>query len=140
MERQDGIIHSLLGAGTRYEGKLFFEGRARIDGDFAGEVHSDGLLVVGPAATVRGALHVGTVIVQGGSVEGDIHATDLVELHSPARVRGDIRTQALYLGKGVVFDGSCVMGEVLALDDKPAIGRSAEATSPDGYKDQPTRS
>lgn len=140
MERQDAIIQSLLGAGARYEGKLFFDGRARIDGDFAGEVHSDGLLIVGPEATVRGVLRVGTLIVQGGAVEGDIHATELVELHPPARVRGDIRTQAVYMGKGVVFDGSCVMGEVLALDDKPPVSRSAEDTSPDGYKDQPTRS
>lgn len=139
MERQDAIIHSLLGAGARYEGKLFFEGRARIDGDFAGEVHSDGLLVIGPEATVTGALHVGILIVQGGTVEADVHATELVELHAPARVRGDIRTQALYLGKGVVFDGSCAMGEVIALEERPAGGRSAEDTSPDGYKDQPTR-
>ena len=54
MAPADTILHSLLGAGTRYEGKLFFEGRARIDGRLEGEVHSDGLLVVGPEATVQG--------------------------------------------------------------------------------------
>mgnify|MGYP000152116210 CR=1 FL=1 len=27
MEPEDAILHSLLGAGTRYEGKLFFDGR-----------------------------------------------------------------------------------------------------------------
>jgi cytoskeletal protein CcmA (bactofilin family) len=139
MERQDAVIHSLLGAGTRYEGKLFFEGRVRIDGDFEGEVQSDGLLVVGPEATIKGAIRVRTLIVQGGRVEADIHATELVELHAPAQVRGDIRTQALYMDKGVVFDGTCVMGQVLQLDDRPAPSRSAEDTSPDGYKDQPTR-
>ena len=49
---EDTVIHALLGAGTRYEGKLFFEGRARIDGDFEGEVYSEGLLVVGEEATI----------------------------------------------------------------------------------------
>lgn len=140
MERQDAVIHSLLGTGTRYEGKLFFEGRVRIDGDFQGEVHSDGLLVVGPEATIKGVIRVHTLIVQGGRIEADIHATDLVELHAPAHVRGDIRTQALYMDKGVVFDGSCVMGEVLQLDEQSSRPRSAEDTSPDGYRDQPTRS
>jgi cytoskeletal protein CcmA (bactofilin family) len=139
MQREDAVIHALLGAGTRYEGKLFFEGRVRIDGDFEGEVQSDGVLVVGEEATIRGVLRVGTLIVKGGTVEGDIHAVELVELHAPARIRGDIRTQALYMDKGVVFDGSCVMGQVVDLDDRPVAARSAEDTSPDGYKDQPSR-
>lgn len=139
MDRENPVIHSLLGAGTRYQGKLFFEGRIRIDGDFEGEIESDGLLVVGPEATVKGAVRVHTLIVRGGRVEADIQATELVELHAPAQIRGDIRTQALYIDRGVVFDGSCVMGEVLALEDRTGPARSADDTSPDGYKDQPTR-
>ncbi len=140
MSHESAVIHSLLGAGARYEGKLFFEGRVRIDGDFEGEVHSDGLLIVGEQASIKGAIHVHTLIVHGGSIEGDVFATELVELHAPARVRGDIRTQALYMDKGVIFDGSCVMGEVVGLDERSASRRSAEDTSPDGYRDQPTRS
>ena len=140
MESNDAVIHSLLGAGTRYEGKLFFEGRVRIDGDFQGEVQSDGILILGPEATVKGVIRVHTLIVQGAAIEADIHATELVELHAPAHVRGDIRTRALYMDKGVIFDGSCVMGQVVELDARPAPGRAADDTSPDGYKDQPTRS
>ena len=139
MEPDDAILHSLLGAGTRYEGKLFFDGRVRIDGDFSGEVQSDGLLVVGPEATIRGVVRVHSLIVKGGRIEGDIHATELVELHAPAQIRGDIRTKALFVDTGVVFDGECSMGEVIALQERTGPGRSAEDTSPDGYKDQPTR-
>jgi len=139
MQDQHAVIHALLGAGTRYEGKLFFEGRARIDGEFEGEVFSEGLLVVGEEASIKGAIRVHTLIVRGGQIQGDIHATELVELHAPAEVRGDIRTQALFMEKGVLFDGSCVMGEVLELEDPPVSQRSAEDTSPDGYKDQPNR-
>ena len=139
MQRDDSVIHSLLGAGTRYEGKLFFDGRARIDGEFDGEVFSEGLLVVGEAASVRGAIRVHTLIVVGGKVDADIHATELVELHAPAEVRGDIRTQAIFMVKGVLFDGSCSMGEVFELSPEPESSRSAEDTSPDGYKDQPKR-
>ncbi|MBW2548812.1 MAG: polymer-forming cytoskeletal protein, partial [Deltaproteobacteria bacterium] len=80
-----------------------------------------------------------TLIVRGGKIDGDIHATELVELHAPAQIRGDIRTQALFMDKGVLFDGSCVMGEVHDLDDSAGSPRSAEDTSPDGYRDQPNR-
>ena len=140
MQDQDAILHALLGAETRYEGKLFFEGRARIDGEFEGEVFSEGLLVVGEEASIKGVIRVHTLIVRGAKIEGDIHATELVELHAPAQVRGNIRTQALFMDKGVLFDGSCIMGEVLELEDTPLSPRSAEDTSPDGYRDQPNRS
>jgi cytoskeletal protein CcmA (bactofilin family) len=139
MQDHEPVIHALLGAGTRYEGKLFFEGRARIDGVFEGEVFSDGVLIIGEEATIKGAIRVHTLIVHGGKIDGDIHATELVELHAPAQVRGDIRTQALFMDKGVLFDGSCVMGEVHELHERPASPRSAEDTSPDGYRDQPNR-
>jgi cytoskeletal protein CcmA (bactofilin family) len=138
MEPPDPILHSLLGAGTRYQGKLFFDGRVRIDGDFRGEVHSDGLLVVGPTAVLHADVHVHTLIVQGGTIEGNIQATELVELHAPARVRGNIRTPTLFVDKGAIFDGDCVMGEIVPLEPAPD-SRSADDTSPDGYKDQPTR-
>ncbi len=140
MHDDDAVIHALLGAGTRYEGKLFFEGRARIDGEFEGEVQSDGLLVVGDEAIVRATIRVGALIVRGGRVDGDIHATELVELHAPAVVHGDIRTQTLFLDRGVVFEGACVMGDVRELDGPSAEPRAADDTSPDGYKDQPIKS
>lgn len=138
MHDDDAVIHALLGVGTRTRGKLFFEGRARIDGDFEGEVQSDGLLVVGEEAAVRGEIRVRALIVLGGRIDGDIHATELVELHAPAVVRGDIRTQTLFLDKGVVFEGSCIMGDVQELG--VASSRAADDTSPDGYKDQPINS
>lgn len=103
-------IHALLGVGTRYEGKLLFEGRVRIDGRFQGEIVSDGVLIVGHGAEVDAKINVGTLIVQGGSVRGDVRAAELVEIHAPGRVDGDIEAPELFIEKGVVFEGRCVMG------------------------------
>ena len=47
-------VQALLGAGTRYEGKLAFEGCVRIDGEFEGEVRTDGILILGDTARVSG--------------------------------------------------------------------------------------
>jgi cytoskeletal protein CcmA (bactofilin family) len=144
MGQDDLVLQSLLGAGTRYEGKLFFDGRVRIDGDFDGEVRSEGLLVVGDQAVVRGEIHVGTLIVRGGIIEGDVHASELVELHAPARVRGDIHTPALFLDRGAQFDGACVMGEVHQLGPESAPARpsevGADAPASSHQMDQPKRS
>ena len=39
-------INAFLGAGTVYQGQLSFQGAVRIDGNFVGEVHSEGTLIV----------------------------------------------------------------------------------------------
>ena len=101
-------IHTLLGRGTSFEGKLTFEGTVRIDGRLTGEVFSDDVLVVGEGAQVKAKIEVGTLIVEG-NIEGNIHATQLVELHAPARVHGNIETPQLFIDKGVIFEGSCKM-------------------------------
>src|SRR4051812_17209558 len=46
-------ITALLGRGTRFEGKLHFEGRVRIDGVFKGEIKSDDVLIIGDGAEVH---------------------------------------------------------------------------------------
>ena len=133
MRQEDIAIHALLAAGTRYEGKLFFDGRVRIDGDFEGEVISEGLLVVGQGGTVRGTVRVGTLIVLGGRVQAEIYATELVELHAAARVQGDIHTPALFIDRGAIFDGSSVDAEVYPLDTDTDTGADS------AYSDQPTK-
>src|SRR4029079_9584161 len=50
-------ITSLLGRGTRFEGKLYFEGRVRIDGVFKGEIKSDDTLIIGDGAAAPAELH-----------------------------------------------------------------------------------
>jgi len=38
-------LTALLGRGTRFDGKLYFTGRLRIDGNFSGEIRSEDVLV-----------------------------------------------------------------------------------------------
>jgi cytoskeletal protein CcmA (bactofilin family) len=102
-------LRALLGRGTGFEGKLTFEGRIRIDGEFSGEIFSEGVLIVGEGAQVRAEIEVGTLIVRGGSVWGEIRATELVEIYAPARVYGNIRAPQVFLDKGVIFEGNCSM-------------------------------
>ncbi len=101
-------INALLGRGSEFEGKLTFQGTVRIDGRFAGEIYSDGTLVVGEGAEVQAEIRVANVMVYG-DVTGNVVATGAVELHAPAQLRGNITSPALHIDKGVFFDGSCQM-------------------------------
>src|SRR5215831_15261388 len=97
-----GEINTLLGKGSEFEGKLTFEGTVRVDGKISGEIFSDDVLVVGEGAQVNAEIEVGVIIVEG-SVTGNIRAKRAVELHAPARMRGNIETPSLFIDKGVVF-------------------------------------
>lgn len=104
-------LQALLGKGTEFEGKLTFEGRVRIDGIVRGSIFGQDVLILGPSAEVRADVDVGTLIVRGGAIWGEVKAARLVELYAPARVYGDITTAQLYLDKGVTFEGRCHMLE-----------------------------
>ncbi len=117
------VLRTLLGPGSRFEGKLTFEGRIRIDGEFRGEIFSDDVLIVSEDGEVRADIEVGTLIVRGGSVWGNVRANQLVEIHAPGRVHGDIRAPQLFLDKGAHFEGNCSMLEEESDEpgDSPAV-------------------
>ncbi len=102
-------ITALLGHGTRFEGKLFFEGRVRIDGVFRGEIRSDDVLIIGEGADIEAEIEVGTVIIKGGSVTGNVRAKTAIELYVPANVTGDLHSPEIFIDKGVQFSGNCTM-------------------------------
>jgi len=109
-------LMALLGEGASFEGKLVFEGRVRIDGNFRGEISSEGTLVIGDRATVEASISVGSLIVLGGTVRGDVRAQHTVELHAPAKVFGNITAPQLAIDRGVVFEGQSRVAEN---DDAP---------------------
>jgi cytoskeletal protein CcmA (bactofilin family) len=132
-----GEIHALLGRGTEFEGKLTFDGRVRIDGTFRGEIWSDGMLVFGDGAKIDAKIEVGTLIVRGGELRGEVKATELVELHAPAHVLCDIDAPQLFIDKGVHFEGRCTMAnaEVHEIDEAPEEVMEAEPEEADSDAD-----
>jgi cytoskeletal protein CcmA (bactofilin family) len=105
-------LTSLLGEGAAFEGKLLFEGRVRIDGKFHGEIASDDVLVIGERADVDAKIEVGSLIVLGGTLRGEVRAQKTVELHAPAKVFGNITAPQLVIDRGVQFEGQSRIAEV----------------------------
>lgn len=103
-----GEVHTLLGKGSEFDGKLTFEGQVRIDGKFTGQIVTKDVLVIGDGARVMAEIQAGTVIING-TVEGNVRATQIIELHMPARVKGNLESPAIQMDKGVIFEGSLKM-------------------------------
>ncbi len=115
-----GEVHTLLGKGSEFDGKLTFEGQVRIDGKFSGQIFTKDTLVIGDGARVNAEVSAGTVIIHG-QVEGNIKATQVIELHQPGRVKGNLEAPALSMDRGVIFEGSLKMEN---------LGKAPEAPPP----------
>lgn len=122
-------LNALLGRGTRYSGKLHFDGRVRIEGQFDGEIRGDDVLVIGDGADIEGDIEVGVCIVTGGRVRANIRARDAIELHAPATVIGDLHAPNVFIDRGVQFEGNCKMAPLDGDDDAPTLAhQAAQAT------------
>ncbi len=106
-------VHTILGPESSFEGKLVFDGTVRIDGNFKGQIKTDNVLVIGQGARVEATIEVGSIVVNG-EVIGDVTAKQLVEIHAPGKLRGNISTPQLMIAKGVIFEGSCKMEAAVA--------------------------
>jgi cytoskeletal protein CcmA (bactofilin family) len=105
-----GGINAFLGEGAEFKGILTFEGTVRIDGKLEGEVITRDTLVVGEHAEVKAEINAGTAVISG-TVRGNVTATVRIEAHRPARIHGNLKTPVLIVEEGVLFEGSCSMGE-----------------------------
>ena len=78
-------------------------------GSSPGTIVTNDVLVVGEGAKVSAEITCGTIIVHG-EINGNVRAKNAVELHHPARMRGNIETPSLMIEKGVIFEGQCEDG------------------------------
>ena len=97
-----------VGDVLKFTGEVTFKSTLRIDGNFCGQVKSEGgtLIVSSGAQITKATIDVGVAKING-TVEGDINARDEVTLGHSASVTGNILTGALIIEKGALFNGSC---------------------------------
>lgn len=117
-------LNALLGRGSEFEGKLTFEGTVRIDGKFTGTIVTNDVLVVGEGAKISAEITCGSIIVHG-EVQGNVRAKNAVELHHPAKMRGNLESPSIMVEKGVIFEGQCKMENL-----SNAQGKGAPAPTP----------
>ena len=117
---KEGRLSGYVGAGTNLTGETNFQAMLRIDGHLTGRVISDnGTLVIGSGGQVDADIIVSSATI-GGTVNGDIVATEKVELGRTARVIGNIQTPRLMIEDGAIFEGNCSMLKAKESSEKRA--------------------
>jgi cytoskeletal protein CcmA (bactofilin family) len=93
-----------LTSDVEIKGNLKFSGELTFDGKLDGEIHTDGVLILGDSAVVTGNVNAQSVIVRG-KMTGNIAAKEKIEIKAKAELFGDIRAAKLSVEEGVTFVG-----------------------------------
>ena len=101
-------ITAFLGSGTIYNGHLSFVGSVRIDGQFTGEIKSEGTLILGKEARVDGTIQVSQLVLSG-NLTGDVLVAGKTILHKTANFTGNLATRSLIMEEGAILQGSICM-------------------------------
>lgn len=107
-EANHGELNAFLGVGTEYRGKLDFVGTVRIDGSFEGEISTDGTLVLGREASIKGIVRVGE-LNSCGRIVGDVEVRGKAVLQKTSALEGSLVSEKLVVEQGAVLDGSISM-------------------------------
>ena len=123
---KEGTLSGFVGGGTVVTGEANFKAMMRVDGHLSGRVSSSsGTLIVGANGKVDANIEVAIAIIHG-TINGDIIATQRLELGRAAKVNGNIQTPSLVIEQGAIFEGSCKMVQMTAAADKAKRDRKDE--------------
>lgn len=138
-EIKEGNLSGFVGAGTVVTGEANFKAMMRVDGHLSGRVNSSsGTLIVGANGKLDANIEVAIAIVHG-TVNGDIIATQRLELGRAAKLNGNIQTASLMIEPGALFEGSCKMikgaetgkGKTNGRDEQPFDSSSMQPVKAD---------
>jgi cytoskeletal protein CcmA (bactofilin family) len=123
---KEGTLSGFVGGGTVVTGEANFKAMMRVDGHLSGRVSSSsGTLIVGANGKVDANIEVAVAVIHG-TINGDIIATQRLELGRAAKVNGNIQTPSLIIEQGAIFEGSCKMLQMSQAADKAKSTRKEE--------------
>ena len=103
-----GDISAFVGKGVEFKGTISYSGTVRIDGYLDGEIHTDGVLLIGEDAVIQAKITAGTIVCKG-KITGDVVAKECVKLRAPAVMNGSVKAPVLSMEDGVLFNGALEM-------------------------------
>ncbi len=128
--RPANSVESLIGPRTVIRGDVEFAGGLHVDGQVHGSLvadpSGDGTLMLSDKGLIEGQVRAPHVVING-RMNGDIYASERIELAANARVHGNIHYKLLEMAAGAQVTGQLVRTDE-PLKQLPAP--SAQATPP----------
>lgn len=101
-------LNTIIGEGTNIHGDLHFAGGLHVQGNIKGNVSADAdtpsALTVDEQGNIEGDVRVPNILING-TINGDVYATQRVELASKARITGNVYYTLLEMAMGSEVNG-----------------------------------
>ncbi len=121
-----------IGKAVKINGQIFSKEDLYIDGDVEGTVElHDNKLTIGPNGRVQASVRAREVVVLG-AIQGNVEASDRIDIRKEAKLVGDIKTARIVIEDGAYFKGSIDIMKPEAKAVVPATPQLAQAASAPG--------
>jgi cytoskeletal protein CcmA (bactofilin family) len=104
-------IDTLIGENTHIKGDVHFSGGLRIDGAVTGNIIADegeaAMLTLSEKGRIQGEIRVAHQLING-TVNGDLYASEHVELAAKAHIHGNVFYRLLEMAMGAEVNGQLV--------------------------------
>ncbi|MGF7046309.1 cytoskeletal protein CcmA (bactofilin family) [Paenibacillus sp. DS2015] len=101
---------TLIGQGSEITGTIQCDANLRIEGNFNGEIASQGYVTVGESAIARSNINAREVII-AGKVYGDVATTGKLTITATGEMFGDVTASALIIMEGGALSGTSTMNQ-----------------------------
>jgi cytoskeletal protein CcmA (bactofilin family) len=110
-KQQTEKVDTLIGQHTELRGDIVYKGGLHVDGRIKGNViaenESSTILVLSEGGSIEGEVKVPYIVING-TVNGDLHAQQSVELGAKARINGNVYYNKIEMAMGAEVNGSLV--------------------------------
>ena len=104
-----------LGKNLKIEGKISGKDHIHVHCDYKGEMQMEAGVFLEATARVRGDLSAKQITI-GGDFDGNLTATDRIEVLDTATVKGNLNTPVISVRQGSVFEGNVQMQKQKSTD------------------------
>ena len=108
---KENEIETVVGESIKVKGNFTGQGSVVVNGCVEGNVQSNDTVFVGEKAKIIGSVDADKAVING-KIVGNLKIKDRLELKSTANINGDIKCASLIVEKGLIFNGTCNMGEI----------------------------
>ena len=100
---------TILGADAKFKGDLSFDSTAKLVGSFEGAIKAKGKIFIADGSNCKASVSAKEIAVEG-HIQGDVQATERVEILPSGRITGDIIAARMSMADGASIDGHVQIG------------------------------
>ncbi len=116
---ETGSAKTIIAEDIEIEGTITCASDIQFDGKLTGDLECSGNAIIGNKSIIKGNISVESITIMG-KIDGNIDASDRIEMKSTTRLTGDIKAKRLTVEDGVTFVGKSEVNPTGSATQKPA--------------------